>query len=64
MEPEARDLVQRALAEDIGAGDVTADAVVPAYARARGRIAQKQDGVVFVNGTDSWFASLGAKKKG
>ena len=47
MEPVTRDLVERALAEDVGAGDLTADAVVPAYARARGRIVQKQDGVVF-----------------
>ena len=47
MDSESRDLVRRALAEDVGAGDLTADAVVPAYARARGRIVQKQDGVVF-----------------
>ena len=47
MDPETRDLVARALAEDLGAGDVTADAVVPAYQRARGRIVQKQAGVVF-----------------
>jgi len=41
------DLVARALAEDIGAGDVTAEAVVPADARARARIVQKAPGVVF-----------------
>ena len=47
MDPETRDLVARALAEDVGGGDLTAEAVVPAYARARARIVQKQDGVVF-----------------
>ncbi len=41
------DLVARALAEDIGAGDVTAEAVVPAAARARARIVQKAPGVIF-----------------
>jgi nicotinate-nucleotide pyrophosphorylase (carboxylating) len=40
-------LVARALAEDIGAGDVTAEATVPETARARARIVQKQPGVVF-----------------
>jgi nicotinate-nucleotide pyrophosphorylase (carboxylating) len=41
------DLVARALAEDVGAGDVTAESVVPADARARARIVQKAPGVVF-----------------
>jgi nicotinate-nucleotide pyrophosphorylase (carboxylating) len=41
------ELVGRALAEDLGAGDLTADAVVPADARARARIVQKSRGVVF-----------------
>lgn len=41
------DLVARALAEDVGPGDVTAEAVVPADARAAGRILQKAPGVVF-----------------
>jgi nicotinate-nucleotide pyrophosphorylase (carboxylating) len=44
---ELRDLVAAALAEDIGEGDVTSEAVVPADAGARARIAQKQPGVVF-----------------
>jgi nicotinate-nucleotide pyrophosphorylase (carboxylating) len=39
--------VARALAEDLGAGDVTSEATVPADARGRARIAQKQPGVVF-----------------
>jgi nicotinate-nucleotide pyrophosphorylase (carboxylating) len=42
-----RELVARALAEDVGAGDITSAATVPAEARARARIVQKQHGVVF-----------------
>ncbi len=41
------ELVTRALAEDLGDGDRTTDAVVPAEAQARARIVQKQPGVVF-----------------
>jgi nicotinate-nucleotide pyrophosphorylase (carboxylating) len=41
------DLVARALAEDLGAGDVTSEATVPAGARGRARIVQKEPGVVF-----------------
>src|SRR5688500_14483632 len=44
---ELRDLVARALAEDVGAGDVTGEAVVPADARAEARIVQKSPGVLF-----------------
>jgi nicotinate-nucleotide pyrophosphorylase (carboxylating) len=40
-------LVAAALAEDLGGGDVTTDATVPADARARARIVQKQPGIVF-----------------
>lgn len=40
------DLIDRALAEDLGAGDITTQAVVPADARARARIEQKEPGVV------------------
>ena len=39
--------VARALAEDIGGGDVTSEATVPEDARGRARIVQKQPGVVF-----------------
>lgn len=39
--------VARALAEDIGEGDVTTAATVPEAARARARITQKAPGVVF-----------------
>ena len=42
-----REIVSRALAEDVGAGDVTSEATVPADARARARIVQKRPGVVF-----------------
>jgi nicotinate-nucleotide pyrophosphorylase (carboxylating) len=41
------DLVARALAEDVGSGDVTTEATVPADARARARIVQKEPGVLF-----------------
>ncbi len=37
-----RDLVRRALAEDVGAGDVTTTATVPPEVRARGQIVAKQ----------------------
>src|SRR6201994_1289498 len=42
-----RDLVARALAEDLGDGDVTSEATVPAEATATARIVQKAPGVVF-----------------
>jgi nicotinate-nucleotide pyrophosphorylase (carboxylating) len=41
------DLVARALVEDLGDGDVTSEATVPADARARARIVQKAPGVVY-----------------
>jgi nicotinate-nucleotide pyrophosphorylase (carboxylating) len=40
-------IVERALAEDLGAGDVTSEATVPEGARGRARIVQKEPGVVF-----------------
>jgi nicotinate-nucleotide pyrophosphorylase (carboxylating) len=40
-------LVSRALAEDLGAGDLTAEAVVPADARAVAVVHQRQAGVIF-----------------
>jgi len=39
--------VQRALAEDLGDGDVTSEATVPAATRARAVITQKQAGVIY-----------------
>jgi nicotinate-nucleotide pyrophosphorylase (carboxylating) len=47
MDPSLHDLVARALAEDVGAGDMTAEAIVPADAVVTARIVQKQAGVVF-----------------
>jgi nicotinate-nucleotide pyrophosphorylase (carboxylating) len=44
---EIEELVARALAEDLGDGDITSDSTVPEEARARARIVQKQPGVVF-----------------
>jgi nicotinate-nucleotide pyrophosphorylase (carboxylating) len=44
---EIEELVAGALAEDVGAGDITSEATVPEDARARARIAQKQPGVVY-----------------
>jgi nicotinate-nucleotide pyrophosphorylase (carboxylating) len=40
------DLIDRALAEDIGDGDLTTRAVVPEGAEARARISQKEPGVI------------------
>ena len=40
------DLIDRALAEDLGEGDLTTRAVVPEGARARARINQKEPGVI------------------
>jgi nicotinate-nucleotide pyrophosphorylase (carboxylating) len=44
---EIEELVARALAEDLGEGDVTSEATVPEEATARARIVQKEPGVVF-----------------
>jgi nicotinate-nucleotide pyrophosphorylase (carboxylating) len=47
VDDSLRDLLARALAEDVGSGDITAEAVVPADANANARIVQKQAGVVY-----------------
>jgi nicotinate-nucleotide pyrophosphorylase (carboxylating) len=44
---ELSELVHVALQEDVGTGDVTSDACVPAEARGRATIVQKEDGVIF-----------------
>ena len=44
--PEILDCIRRALAEDIGPGDVTTNAIVPADAVMKGRIIAKQAGIV------------------
>jgi nicotinate-nucleotide pyrophosphorylase (carboxylating) len=44
---ELLDLVDRALEEDVGSGDVTTEATVAADARARARVVQKAPGVIY-----------------
>jgi nicotinate-nucleotide pyrophosphorylase (carboxylating) len=44
---ELEPLVRRALDEDVGSGDLTTQATVPAGLRARARITQKQPGVLY-----------------
>ena len=46
MDPETLELIDRALAEDIGAGDQTTEATVDAGARAQAMITQKEEGVI------------------
>jgi nicotinate-nucleotide pyrophosphorylase (carboxylating) len=46
LRPEILDALRRALAEDIGPGDVTTQAIVPPEAVMRGQIIAKQDGVI------------------
>jgi nicotinate-nucleotide pyrophosphorylase (carboxylating) len=58
---EMKALVARALAEDLGEGDVTAEAVVPADARARATITQKQAGALFgFDAAEEAFIQAGA----
>jgi nicotinate-nucleotide pyrophosphorylase (carboxylating) len=47
LSPETKDLITRALAEDVGLRDVTTEAVVEPGRRARGRIEQKEPGVIY-----------------
>jgi nicotinate-nucleotide pyrophosphorylase (carboxylating) len=44
---DLRGVVERALSEDIGPGDITSEAVVPPDARGRAHVLQKQAGVLF-----------------
>ena len=47
LAPDTLDaLIEAALAEDVGAGDVTTDAVIPADMTCRGKIVCKEDGVI------------------
>ncbi len=63
MDAEAiREAVDRALAEDVGSGDLTSLAVVPAAARAEAVITQKEPGVVFgLEVAEEVFRRLDAK---
>jgi nicotinate-nucleotide pyrophosphorylase (carboxylating) len=47
VEPEIESLIERALTEDVGAGDLTTEALVEAGRRARARIERKEAGVVY-----------------
>src|SRR3954463_1206999 len=47
IDADTRELVARALLEDLGPGDVTAEAVVPEDATGRATITQKAPGVLF-----------------
>ena len=47
IDSDTRELVARALLEDLGEGDVTAEAVVPEEATGRATITQKAPGVLF-----------------
>jgi nicotinate-nucleotide pyrophosphorylase (carboxylating) len=47
IDSDTRELVARSLLEDLGSGDVTADAVAPEDASGQATITQKQAGVVF-----------------
>ena len=46
LHPDILDAIRRALAEDVGTGDVTTNSIVPPDATMRGRIVAKQEGVV------------------
>jgi nicotinate-nucleotide pyrophosphorylase (carboxylating) len=57
--PALQELVERALEEDVGSGDVTTDATVDADARAVGHIVQKAPGVVFgLEAAEATFRAL------
>jgi nicotinate-nucleotide pyrophosphorylase (carboxylating) len=47
VDADTQQLVARALLEDLGSGDVTAEAVVPEDATGRATITQKEPGVIF-----------------
>ncbi|MBO9326285.1 MAG: carboxylating nicotinate-nucleotide diphosphorylase [Roseiflexus sp.] len=46
IHPDILDAIRRALAEDVGTGDVTTNSIVPPDATMRGRIVAKQEGIV------------------
>ena len=59
---ELLDLIARALAEDLGTGDITSAAVVPAGVAATARLVQKQPGVVFgLEAAAEAFSQAGAE---
>jgi nicotinate-nucleotide pyrophosphorylase (carboxylating) len=50
LQPGVDDLIKRALAEDVGLGDVTTGATVKPDARGRARISVKEDEMIFCGG--------------
>ncbi|HUI88233.1 MAG TPA: carboxylating nicotinate-nucleotide diphosphorylase [Anaerolineales bacterium] len=46
LHPDILAAIQRALGEDVGAGDITTDSIVPAGSSMRGNIIAKQSGIV------------------
>ncbi len=59
MDAALDEIVARALAEDVGSGDVTTAATVSAVARARALITQKAQGVVFgLDAAEACFRAL------
>ncbi len=46
LHPDILEIIRRALAEDVGSGDVTSNSIIPPQAVMRGRIVAKQDGVI------------------
>ena len=62
-DPELKALVARALAEDIGSGDVTAEAVVAAETHVTARIVQKGAGVISgFSASAETFEQIGAER--
>jgi nicotinate-nucleotide pyrophosphorylase (carboxylating) len=46
LSPAILDAIRRALAEDLGSGDVTTDSIVPRQAEMRGQIIAKESGII------------------
>jgi nicotinate-nucleotide pyrophosphorylase (carboxylating) len=63
MTEALRELIARALAEDLGTGDLTSRAIVPAGCAATARVAQKEPGVLFgLEAAAEVFAQAGAER--
>jgi nicotinate-nucleotide pyrophosphorylase (carboxylating) len=59
---DLRALVERALGEDIGSGDLTAEAIVPSGVRARASVHQKAPGVIYgLDVAEACFRALDPK---
>jgi nicotinate-nucleotide pyrophosphorylase (carboxylating) len=63
VDQDLQELVARALAEDVGGGDITSQAVVPADAFANATVIQKQPGVLFgFEAAEEVFRQAGAER--